>query len=142
MVGNTLKLLDKEIIVSYSDTEFNHVGIIYQATNFYYTGLSSGGNSDYEEIDEKGNHLHSKSMIEKYGSYDNIRKAMNNGANIFVHRRSQKHRYVYFNCDRRRKKELLKKLKERYEILPYPKQVGEVPKTSFENINDNRKRLF
>lgn len=30
-----------------------------------------------------------------------------------------KHRYVYFNCNKKRKKELLKKLK--YPILPYPK---------------------
>jgi hypothetical protein len=32
---------------------------------------------------------------------------------------SLKHRYIYFNSDKRRKKELLKKLK--YKILPYPK---------------------
>mgnify|MGYP003591506237 CR=1 FL=1 len=32
---------------------------------------------------------------------------------------SLKHRYIYFNADKRRKKELLKKLK--YETLPYPK---------------------
>ena len=90
LVGNTLKLLDKEIIVSYSDTEFNHVGIIYQATNFYYTGLSKGGNKDFEEIDERGNRLHSKSLIEKYGSTDGIREAMKRGANIYILRNAHK----------------------------------------------------
>jgi len=33
--------------------------------------------------------------------------------------RPRKHRYIFFNCDKRRKRELLKKL--RYPILPYPK---------------------
>ena len=32
---------------------------------------------------------------------------------------SLKHRYIYFNCNQKRKKELLKKLK--YKIQPYPK---------------------
>ena len=142
LVGNTLKLLDKEIIVSYSDTEYNHVGVIYQATNFIYTGLARGGNKDWEEIDEHGNRLHNKFLSAKYGSYDGIRKAMENGANITQKVRSSKHRYVYFNCNKKRKKELLKKLKERYEILPYPKQNIPVPITSTENINDNKRRLF
>lgn len=141
LVGNSLKLLDKEIIVSYSDTEFNHIGIIYQATNFYYTGLSEGGNKDFEEIDENGNRLHNKSLSEKYGSYEGIRKAMNNGADIKQKIRSPKHRYVYFNCGKRRKKELLKKLK--YPVLPYPKQNTECPITSTINISDGkRKSLF
>ena len=36
--------------------------------------------------------------------------------------RPRKHRYIFFNADRRRKRELLKKL--RYPILPYPKGEG------------------
>lgn len=35
---------------------------------------------------------------------------------------SMKYRYVYFNCSKSRKKQLLKKLK--YPILPYPKPTG------------------
>lgn len=143
LVGNTLKLLDKEIIVSYSDTQYNHIGIIYQATNFLYTGLSDGGHIDFEEIDNNGNRLHNKSICEKYGDVNGIRKAIENGANIKIKERSQKHRYVYFNCNKKRKKELQKKLLEKYEILPYPKQVGSCPITSTENINDNiKKALF
>ena len=48
--------------------------------------------------------------------------------------------YVYFNCNKKRKKELLKKLN--YPILPYPKQNTSCPITSTENINDNKKSLF
>ena len=42
LVANSIKLLPKiSIIVSYADTEHGHVGYVYQATNFLYTGLSA-----------------------------------------------------------------------------------------------------
>lgn len=141
LVGNTIKLLDKEIIVSYSDTKFGHVGLIYQSTNFYYTGMSKGGNTDFEEIDEDGTRLHNKSLTERYGNVDGIRAAMASGRNIYEITRSSKHRYVYFNCNKKRKKELLQKLA--YPIQPYPKSTSHVPITSVENIDDNKpKKLF
>ena len=41
LVSQSLKLLPKpSIVVSYADTSQGHVGYIYQATNFLYTGLS------------------------------------------------------------------------------------------------------
>ena len=41
LIGASFKLLPKpRIIVSYADTEQDHIGIVYQATNFIYTGLS------------------------------------------------------------------------------------------------------
>ena len=137
LVGNTLKMLDKEIIVSFSDIAYNHVGIIYQATNFYYTGITQGNHTDYVEVEKDGKVLHHKSVSERYGGVEGIRQAMANGANIYAKERSHKHRYIYFNCDKKRKKELLAKLK--YEILPYPKQEGACPRTSTENIFDNVK---
>jgi len=42
LVSNSIKLLPKpSIVVSYADTEHGHVGYVYQATNFLYTGLSA-----------------------------------------------------------------------------------------------------
>ena len=138
LVANTLKLLDKEIIVSYADTKWGHVGIVYQATNFYYTGLSSGHKDYFATIN--GHTYHSKTLWEVYGGVDGLHMGVESGL-FEVVERSRKHRYVYFNCDKRRKKELLSKL--RYPILPYPKQEGSVPITSTENIQDNvRKRLI
>jgi hypothetical protein len=45
-VGGCLKMLKKEniIIVSYADTEMNHHGYIYQATNWIYTGATKKKN--------------------------------------------------------------------------------------------------
>jgi hypothetical protein len=113
LVGRTIKMLDREIIVSFADTGQNHIGTIYQACNFYYTGLSSKfKDPKIEGIDgHHATYAHSmtnEEVVEKYG--DRV---------TFVER-SRKHRYIYFNAKGKRKKELLAKL--RYPILPYPKE--------------------
>ena len=42
LVGRSLRLLPRpSVVVSYADTAQGHVGYIYQATNFIYTGLSA-----------------------------------------------------------------------------------------------------
>jgi hypothetical protein len=41
LIANSIKRLDKEIIVSFADTSQSHVGYVYQATNFLYCGLSA-----------------------------------------------------------------------------------------------------
>jgi len=40
LVGNSLKKLGNKIVVSYADSTQGHVGIVYQATNFLYTGIT------------------------------------------------------------------------------------------------------
>ena len=42
LVGRSLQMLPKpSIVVSYADVGQGHVGYVYQATNFLYTGLSA-----------------------------------------------------------------------------------------------------
>lgn len=50
LIGNSIKDLDREIIISFSDTSVGHIGYIYQATNFLYCGLSS----KFKDIRVKG----------------------------------------------------------------------------------------
>ena len=112
LIGNTIKLVNKEIIVSYAEIEQGHLGIVYQATNWIYTGLSAKRtNWVIEGIDKHcqtiADKYTSKELKEKYG--DKFKKVP----------RPRKHRYIYFNCNKRRKKELLTKLK--YKIESYPK---------------------
>lgn len=114
LVGNTLKLLDREIIVSFSDTSVGHVGYIYQATNFLYCGLSAKF-TDPRVRGMEGKHhasfahgMNRQQIIDTYGA-----------ENVYFVERPRKHRYVYFNAPRNRKKVLMKKLK--YEVLDYPK---------------------
>lgn len=115
-VSMALKQSKYQIIVSFADIEQGHVGYIYQATNWIYTGLSPAmryfkpktleaeGGVKYSrrkrmtkaEIVDK----HGEDMVEEYWS-------------------SPKHRYVFFNSPKKRRKLLMKKLK--YPVLPYPK---------------------
>lgn len=99
LVAKSLKLLPNHtFVVSYADTAWSHVGYIYQATNFLYTGISPS------RTDKYAGGKHSRHYDET-----DMRQT-----------RSAKHRYVYLVGDRRTKKQMLKDL--RYPIItPYPK---------------------
>ena len=112
LIGNTIRLVNKEIIVSYADTSMNHIGYVYQATNWIYTGLSAKRTNWTIE----GINKHCQTIADKYSS-EELKNIY--GDKFTLVDRPRKHRYVFFNCDKRRKKELLRKLK--YPILPYPK---------------------
>ena len=114
LVGNTMKLLDREIIVSFADTLQGHVGYIYQASNFIYTGLSAKFKDPKVKGRENQHHatyangLTNQQVIDKFGA-----------ENVYFVERPRKHRYIFFNCSKTRRKELLKKL--RYKVIEYPK---------------------
>ena len=99
LVANSIKLLPKpSIIVSYADTGQGHVGYVYQATNFLFTGTTK------ERTDmSAGEGKHSR-----HATDPSIRQF-----------RSAKHRYIYFHGDKRQKKILNSLLK--YPVEPYPK---------------------
>jgi hypothetical protein len=112
LIGNTIGKINKQIIVSYAEIKQGHLGIVYQATNWLYTGLSAKRtNWTIEGIDK-----HCQTIADKYNSTQ-IREIF--GDKFSLVDRPRKHRYIYFNCSQKRKKELLSKLK--YQILPYPK---------------------
>ena len=114
LISNTMKLLDKEIIVSYADTGQGHTGYVYQATNFLYTGMSA----PFKDWVVKGKE-HLTIATYAYGMTVEEMKKEFGAENLYRRERSRKHRYIYFNAKGKRKKELLKKLC--YKILPYPK---------------------
>ena len=112
MIGNTIKQCGKEIVVSYAEIEQGHLGIVYQATNWYYTGLSAKRtNWVVEGIDK-----HCQTIADKYTSQELKEKY---GDKFSLKPRPRKHRYVFMNAKGKRKKELLQSLK--YKIMPYPK---------------------
>lgn len=112
LIGNTIPLVNKEIIVSFAEIQQGHVGYVYQATNWIYTGLSAKRTNWTIE----GMNKHCQTIADKYTSQE-LKEIY--GDKFTLVERPRKHRYVYFNCNKKRKKELLKKLK--YPILPYPK---------------------
>ena len=114
LIGNTMSLVEKEILVSYAEVEQGHLGIVYQATNWMYTGLSDKHSMWHIEGTDGS---HSRHIFDSYGGINNAKKIL--GDKMVRGERPRKHRYVFFNSDKKRKKELLKKL--RYSIEPYPK---------------------
>jgi hypothetical protein len=112
LIGNTIPLVNKEILVSYAEDQRGHKGYVYQATNWIYTGLSAKRTN----WTIKGVNKHCQTLADKYTAKE-IREKF--GDRFSLQPRPRKHRYVYFNCSKKRKKELLKKL--RYGIKPYPK---------------------
>jgi len=104
LVGHSLKMLPRHrYVVSYADLEaWGHVGYIYQATNFLYTGLSAS------RTDVASNGKHSRTAFKK--GVDHSQRQP----------RSRKHRYVYVCAsNKKEKKEMTSKIN--YPILPYPK---------------------
>lgn len=114
LISNTIKKLDKEIIVSFADSSQGHIGYVYQATNFIYCGLSAKFRDPKVRGLENQHHatyahgLTMEQVKEKYGA-----------ENVYYVERPRKHRYIFFNASKKRKKELLGKLK--YKVQPYPK---------------------
>ena len=115
LISNTIKRLDKEIIVSFADSSQGHVGYVYQATNFLYCGLSARFRDPKVRGLENQHHatyahgLTMEQVKEKYGA-----------ENVYYVERPRKHRYVIFNAPPKRRKELLSKLK--YKVQEYPKK--------------------
>ena len=122
LVSGSLKLLPKpSIVVSFADTAQNHEGIIYQATNFIYTGLSA----NRKEWTVKGKeHLHSKTLSGLVAGADNTVLAMQEmfGDDFYYRERSRKHRYIIFLGSKTDKRSMTRDL--RYKVLPYPKEAS------------------
>ena len=102
MVSHSLKMLpNRTFVVSYADTAWTHVGYVYQACNFLYTGLTASRTDVFQPT---GKHSRHQEQEDK-----NIRQT-----------RSRKHRYIYLVGDRRTRKDMRKKLK--YKVYDrYPK---------------------
>lgn len=90
----SLKLVKKyapnvKIIISYADSERGHYGIIYQATNWYYTGYSTDTN-----LIVNGKREHRRSLGSRFGtcSADAIRKK---GYQVEILKTKPKWKYIY-----------------------------------------------
>lgn len=104
LVSHSLKMLDNgTFVVSYADPSWTHVGYVYQACNFLYTGLSAKRVDYYQPTG-----LHPRSFTKGKNHTDVLQT------------RIRKHRYVYLVGDRRTKKKMLHELK--YPVIKdYPK---------------------
>jgi len=115
-IGRSIKLLrdlrpQTAILLSYADSEHGHVGTIYQATNWLYTGYSTKGSF----IDDEGERIHARTLR------DSRRGATVETTGSYKWKASlPKHRYVMFLGSQSQKKQLRNAF--RWEVLPYPKK--------------------
>lgn len=133
LVSHSLKLLPKPtIVVSYADCGQGHVGYVYQATNFLYTGLSV----KHKDWKIKGmEHLHGKAVANMAHGQEKPLEYMKArfGDDFYFEERPRKHRYVYICANKKDRKRLLSELL--YPIEPYPKgdstryEIGYTPAT-------------
>lgn len=112
-VSKTLKMLPRPlIIVSYADSAQKHQGIVYQATNFIYTGLST----KFKDPKVKGlEHQHHATYAH---GMTNMQLKEKFGDKLYFVERSRKHRYIYFIGSKVEIKRMKKALK--YKVVDYP----------------------
>lgn len=116
LVANSLKLLEPKpcAVISYADMEQSHCGIIYQATNWLYTGATKSHDKAYI-VDGKRTH---PMTLRDRGITDPTRWAKENG--IEMVKPMDKHRYFQFVGDKRQRRVMQEKLN--YPVLKsYPK---------------------
>jgi hypothetical protein len=117
LIGRTVGKAGKEIVVSFAEIDQGHVGIVYQATNWIYTGLSAKRtNWTIEGVDK-----HCQTIADKYTA-EQIREKY--GDKFILIPLPRKHRYIFINAKGKRRQHILDCL--RYKPEPYPKKQQEV----------------
>jgi hypothetical protein len=106
------------VVVSYADTGVGHVGYVYQATNFLYTGLSAK-RTDWKLKGRE--HLHGASIADLSRGQEHRAEWMREtyGDDFYLQDRPRKHRYVYLHGGKRDRVAMREAL--RYPVEPYPK---------------------
>jgi len=98
-IGNTLRWLKKntkiKFVISYADSNYNHSGIIYKASNFKYAGMTAKG----KVIVYNNKLYHDKTIRTKYNGKlkpyaKKIKTALEKG-NAFYKNTLGKHIYLY-----------------------------------------------
>ncbi|MFC2070409.1 DNA methyltransferase [Chloroflexota bacterium] len=119
VIGICLRALKKNtgviFLLSYADPTEGHLGTIYQATGWIYTGVSESM-PKFDMGD--GIMRHSRSLSHAFGSHS-LKHFKSHGLNVKVIEQPRKHRYIYF---------LDKSFRDRLKIsvLPYPKKQTKV----------------
>jgi hypothetical protein len=100
-----------KFLVSYADPSQGHVGTVYQATGWLYTGLSEA-----MPLYDLGDGIarQSRSLAHGFGTHS-VKHLVANGVSVKLIEQSPKHRYVFFLDP-----EWRTRLKP--QVLPYPKK--------------------
>tara|TARA_R100000458_G_C8218759_1_gene203800 strand:- start:279 stop:941 length:663 start_codon:yes stop_codon:yes gene_type:complete len=120
-IGQTFKWLKEntntKVLISYADPMADHLGVIYQATNWLYQGNNTMLVKGYLHR-LNGEWMHPRSVVAKYGTVK-ASKLLEIDPEYERKELKKKHRYIYILTDKREKKKILATLK--HPVLPYPK---------------------
>jgi hypothetical protein len=120
LVGRSLALLPKpQVVVSYADTGQGHIGFVYQATNFIYTGLSAAFKDPMVKGFEHKHHTTIGDEGRGHPSRVEFLRQKYGKENVYYIERDRKHRYIFFCGDKRQVRQMKAALK--YPVEPYPK---------------------
>ena len=113
LVAKSICMMENQVLVSYADPNVGHVGYVYQATNWIYTGQ---GNSEPCWL-----HPKTKQVISKTRRHidQKAEKLGLNWKDLIKQPQEGKHRYVCFAGAKAYKKRAKKAL--RYKKMQYPK---------------------
>lgn len=114
LIGRSIGHSGFPVLVSFADTSEGHLGTVYQASNWIYTGLSSK-HKDWQLIGHEGRHT--RHTWDQWGGIEGAKLAI--PERMIQVERPRKHRYIYINAKGARRKKLISMLK--YPILDYPK---------------------
>lgn len=116
LIGNAIKQLRKPcVLISYADTSHGHCGVVYQATNWLYTGAVVAHDKFYKV---NGDLLHPMTVRDRFGVTNPAAWAKENGIEAVAP--MPKHRFFYFMGSKSQRKRMVSKLS--YDIVAeYPK---------------------
>jgi hypothetical protein len=108
-----------KVLVSYADPEQAHTGGIYRATNWIYQGCGySKLMPDFSlRLKEDDLWIHSRTVGAKFGNKNVENLAKTIGHTFWRKEETAKHRYIYFLCNKKEKKRMVKELK--IPVIPY-----------------------
>ena len=123
-LSKCIKLLPKPLLlISFADQNKGHVGYVYQASNWMYTGLST---VTPEFIAD--------------GKIRHLRHTKTNKPGIIKLKKLPKHRYYLPIGSQTAKKKMRRWVQENYDILPYPK--GDSKKYNMEIERQEKNKLL
>jgi hypothetical protein len=116
VISQTLKMLRKDspktkVVISYADRNEKHKGIIYRASNWLYQGFEIGRLDAFMyRYPNTKEWLTDRAIGERLGT-NSLHGVLDKVPDMEYKVKFRKHRYLYFLCNKREKKRLIKELK-------------------------------
>jgi hypothetical protein len=118
LVSASLRMIGGDhIVISFADISQGHRGVVYQASNFTYHGLSAK-RTDWKVRGME--HLHGITIADQFRGVENRAQAMRDryGDDFYLSPRPRKHRYIRIIGSKGFKAKAARAIK--YERMPYP----------------------